>query len=132
MSIAFIDPRPGDKPNPPEIVAKKEASRKVRREVFPKIIDLGIKLAAGTDNLHGMLWLELDWMIKLGLDPMSALQTATRNAADLCQRLDDLGTLEPGKLADIIAVNGNPLKDMTMLQNVVLVMKDGIRYDLSE
>ena len=131
LGISFRKPKPGDKPKPPEIIAKKEQSKKLRRELFPKIIDMGIKMAAGTDNLHGMVWFELECMIDLGMDPMAALLTATRDAAELCRRSDSLGTLEPGKLADIMACRGDVLKNISALQDVTFVMKGGRRYELT-
>jgi imidazolonepropionase-like amidohydrolase len=68
---------------------------------------------------------EIGFMAANGLTPMQALQAATRNAAQVCRVEDRLGTLELGKLADIIAVAGDPLDDLSVLSDVRLVMKDG-------
>jgi imidazolonepropionase-like amidohydrolase len=64
-------------------------------------------------------------MVKLGLTPLAAIQAATVNAADLLGWSDQIGTLEPGKYADLIAVEGDPLKDVTTLENVKVVLKGG-------
>jgi imidazolonepropionase-like amidohydrolase len=132
LCIAFREPQPGDKPKPPEVAAKGKEAKRLRTESFPKILDLGIKIAAGTDNLHGMVWRELELFVQLGMEPMAALLTGTKNAAELARKQDSIGTLEKGKLADIIAVNGNPLVDIGCLKNVSLVMKGGKRYELSD
>ena len=87
-------------------------------------------MAAGTDS-GGHFWpmgdiaLELERMVEFGMASMAALETATRNAAEAIQRLDQLGTLETGKLADLIVVDGNPLDDMAAMRNIWLVMKEG-------
>jgi imidazolonepropionase-like amidohydrolase len=132
LCIAFRERKPTDTPKPPEIIAKSEASKKARRELFPKVVKMGIKVAAGTDNLHGQLWFELKCMVDLGMEPMAALLTATKNASELCKRSDRIGTLEKGKFADIIAIDGDPLRDISSVKNIVFVMKDGNRYELSE
>ena len=132
LAIIFHETDPGHQNQPPEVRAKMESARNRVREYFPRIVELGLGIAAGTDNLHGMLWRELECMVDLGMSPMAALLTATRHAAELCRKEDDLGTLAPGKLADIIAVKGNPLAEIVSLKNVVLVMKGGRCCDLSD
>jgi imidazolonepropionase-like amidohydrolase len=83
----------------------------------------------GTDAAvypHGLNAHELEvYVDKLGMTPLQAIQTATINDAELLGWSDKVGTLEPGKWADIIAVEGDPLKDVTVLQNVKFVMKGG-------
>jgi imidazolonepropionase-like amidohydrolase len=92
----------------------------------------GVKIAMGTDAAvypHGLNAHELDvYVNQLGMAPLAALQTATINAADLMGWSAKTGTLEPGKWADIIAVDGNPLDDVRLLQNVKFVMKAGAVY----
>jgi imidazolonepropionase-like amidohydrolase len=66
--------------------------------------------------------------VKLGMTPLQAIQTATVNAADLLGWSDRIGSLEPGKFADIVAVNGDPTKDVTLLENPSFVMKSGVVY----
>jgi len=91
----------------------------------------GVKVAFGTDAAvypHGMNAHEFAVMVKLGLTPLQSVQAATTNAADLLGWSDKAGTLEPGKWADVIAVDGDPLTDVTTLENVKFVMKGGEVY----
>ena len=74
---------------------------------------------------HGENWKEFVYMNEVGMPFMEILKTATMNAADLLGQSDKLGNLEAGKFADIIAVEGNPEKDITSMGKVVFVMKDG-------
>ena len=67
-------------------------------------------------------------MVDAGMKPIEAIQTATINAADLLQVSDKLGTIEVGKLADLVAVKGDPLEQISILQNISFVMKDGVVY----
>ena len=113
----------------PEMYAKKE------REIMP-IIDnnlkrafaSGVKVAFGTDAAvypHGLNAREFAVYVRLGMTPLQAIQTATVNAADLLGWSDKVGTLDAGKWADLIAVEGDPLQDITTLQHVKFVMKGG-------
>jgi imidazolonepropionase-like amidohydrolase len=89
----------------------------------------GVKVAFGTDAAvypHGLNAHEFAVMVKLGLTPMQAIQAATVNAADLLGWSDRIGSIEPGRFADIIAVSGNPLSDVTELERVRFVMKGGM------
>lgn len=90
---------------------------------------LGVKIAAGFDPAsaveHGKNATELEAMVKRGLTPLEALQAATVNAAELLSWQDKVGALEPGHYADLIAVDGDPLADITVLQRVKFVMKGG-------
>lgn len=107
-------------------------------EIEPYVLDshrlavrLGAPIAFGTDvgvAEHGQNAREFELMVGVGMTPAQALLAATRNAADALGRLGDLGTIEAGKLADIVAVKGNPLEDITLLQNVGFVMKEGKVY----
>jgi imidazolonepropionase-like amidohydrolase len=95
-------------------------------------MESGVKIAMGTDAAvypHGLNAHELDvYVNQLGMAPLAALQTATINAADLMGWTTKTGALEPGKWADIIAVEKNPLDDVRILQNVKFVMKAGVVY----
>lgn len=97
-----------------------------------KAIAAGVKVALGTDAAvypHGLNAHELDvYVNQFGMTPLAALQTGTINAADLMGWSDRAGAIEPGKWADIIAVKGDPLKDVTILQHVSWVMKSGKVY----
>ncbi len=97
-----------------------------------RAMNAGVKIAMGTDAAvypHGLNAHELDvYVNQLGMAPLTALQTATINAADLMNWSDKTGTLEAGKWADIIAVVKNPLEDVRVLQDVKFVMKSGVVY----
>jgi imidazolonepropionase-like amidohydrolase len=103
------------------------------RDSFARALKRGVKIAFGTDA-GGFDWTaineakEFAYETKFGMTPMQAIQTATRNAADLLDMSDRVGTLEAGKLADIVAVPGNPLSDITAMERVGFVMKDGNVY----
>jgi imidazolonepropionase-like amidohydrolase len=98
---------------------------------FAKAYKAGVNIAFGTDAgvfRHGVNWLEFGYMIEAGMPPMEAIKAATISAAELLGMKAQLGSIEPGKLADIIAINGDPLKDTKAFGNVVFVMKDGVVY----
>lgn len=116
----------------PAIVTPKalEIGPKIKA-TFAKAYKAGVKIAFGTDAgvyQHGRNWLEFVYMIEGGMKPMDAIQAATIHAADLLGMKDQLGSIEPGKLADIVAVDGDPLKDAQAFGKVVFVMKDGVVY----
>ena len=93
-------------------------------------IQAGVKIAMGTDAAvipHGENAREISIYVARGMSPIDAIRTATINAADLLG-VDDRGRLEAGLLADVIGVAGNPLEDITLLEQVDFVMKGGIRY----
>ena len=73
---------------------------------------------------------EFAYYTRFGMTPMQAIETATRTAAELLDMSDRVGTIEPGKLADLVAVPGNPLEDITAMQRVSFVMKDGVNQTL--
>ena len=96
-----------------------------------KAFDAGVKVAFGTDAAvypHGLNAGEFHVYVKLGMTPLAAIQTATLNAADLLGWTKQVGTLEPGKFADLIAVDADPTKDVTTLEHVRFVMKGGVVY----
>ena len=104
----------------------------VARANHKRAIAAGVKVALGTDAAvypHGLNAHELAvYVDDYGMTPLQALQTATLNAADLMGWTDRVGTLEPGKWADVIAVKGDPLQDVRLLQHVSFVMKGGVVY----
>jgi imidazolonepropionase-like amidohydrolase len=98
---------------------------------FGKAYKAGVKIAFGTDAgvyAHGKNWKEFLYMTEVGMPILECIQSATVNAADLLGISDILGTIEKGKLADIIAVEGDPTKDVTSMSKVKFVMKDGKVY----
>lgn len=98
---------------------------------FKKAVEAGVKIAFGTDSgvsAHGDNAQEFKLMVDNGMTPMQAIVSATKSAADLLGKSDDLGSLANGKYADIIAVKGNPLEDVSLLENVDFVMKGGTVY----
>jgi imidazolonepropionase-like amidohydrolase len=98
------------------------------RATLSRAFEAGVKYTVGTDGLHLVAY-ELECLVDLGLSPMEAIVAATGSAAQACGLADHTGTLKPGKWADLIAVPGNPLQDITTLNRVTLVMKEGQRYD---
>jgi imidazolonepropionase-like amidohydrolase len=98
---------------------------------FAKAYKAGVKIAFGTDAgvyKHGMNWLEFGYMIEAGMKPMDAIKSATINAAELLGEKDKLGSIETGKWADIIAVDGDPLTNSQVFSKVIFIMKDGAVY----
>src|SRR6202453_3543267 len=109
-------------------LAKAKAVMPVARKNIAHAFASGVKVAFGTDAAvypHGLNAHEFAVMVKLGLTPLQAIQAATINDADLLGWSDKVGTLEPGKWADIVAVDGDPLADVTTLERVKFVMKGG-------
>ncbi|HTY09909.1 MAG TPA: amidohydrolase family protein [Bacteroidota bacterium] len=100
--------------------------------VFAKALKAGVKIVFGTD-VGGFGWTEneakeFSYMVKFGMSPMQAIKSATTMAADLLDMSGTLGEISPGAFADIVAVNGDPLKDISLLEKVSFVMKDGKVY----
>jgi imidazolonepropionase-like amidohydrolase len=100
------------------------------RETFQRALKTPVKIAFGTDlsGNHENAAQELIWMARYGMPPLEVLRSATSTAAELMGWQDRVGTLEPGKFADIVAVDGNPVEDITAMKRVVFVMKDGATY----
>jgi imidazolonepropionase-like amidohydrolase len=100
-----------------------------------RAITAGLKIAMGSDagtpfNMHGSNSGELYQLVKAGLTPLQAIKAATINGAELLGLQDKIGTIEPGKFADVIAVNGDPINDIRDFKNISMVMKDGQLYYL--
>ena len=109
---------------------KANAAASASMENIGNAWDGGVKVAFGTDSgvtPHGDNAQEFALMVGVGMTEMEAIHAATVAAADLIDRSDDLGTLEPGKIADLIAVDADPLADITSLENVSVVIKEGRR-----
>jgi imidazolonepropionase-like amidohydrolase len=116
---------------PPEYVAGITKARENTRRIFPKALKSGMKFTVGSDARRGSFVLELETLVDLGLSPMEAVCACTRQAAEALGILDNAGTLEPGKWADIIAVPEDPLENISRLRDVNFVMKAGVHLDLS-
>ncbi len=113
---------------PQEFVEKERVSYASQVRVFRRAFELGVRIAFGTDAgviPHGRNARLFAVYVKNGMKPLDAIRTATLNNAELFGWADRVGAIEAGKLADIIAVRGNPLEDISTLERVVFVMKDG-------
>jgi imidazolonepropionase-like amidohydrolase len=116
---------------PPEIAAKARAAIASIDAAFQKGLAKGVKIGFGTDAAvypHGMNATEFGLMVKLGMKPVEALKTATSVDAELLGVANRLGTLEAGKIADVVAVPGDPGADIHQAEKVFFVMKDGVIY----
>jgi len=101
------------------------------RATFARAYRAGVKIAFGTDtgvSPHGDNWKEFIYMVEEGMPPLAAIQSATRSAAELLGVWDELGSVSPGKRADLVAVPGDPLADIGLMGRVNFVMKDGVIY----
>lgn len=113
---------------PPASIAKAEVAGAAERQSHELAIKMGVKIAFGTDtgvSKHGENAREFALMVRAGMTPMAAIAAATVNAADALGRSDSVGRIAPGMPADIIAVHGDPLTDVTRLEHVDFVMKHG-------
>jgi imidazolonepropionase-like amidohydrolase len=113
---------------PADLMAKARDVMPAARKNIARAFAAGVKVGFGTDAAvypHGLNAHEFAVMVKLGLTPLQAIQASTINDADLLGWSDKVGTIEPGKWADIIAVDGDPLADVTTLERVKFVMKGG-------
>jgi imidazolonepropionase-like amidohydrolase len=111
-----------------EVMRKTAWTNDVQRTGFTKCVKAGVKIANGTDSgiaPHGLEARNLASYVQYGMTPMQAIVSATRTAAELLGREDSLGRIEAGFLADLVAVEGDPTDDITLLQDVGFVMKGG-------
>jgi imidazolonepropionase-like amidohydrolase len=116
---------------PKENVEKEKMVGRTQRENFEKAFKAGAKMAFGTDAgvyPHGDNAKQFFYMVKYGMTPAQAIRAATSSAADLLGRSKDVGSVEAGKYADLIAVSSDPLADVRALENVSFVMKGGVVY----
>ena len=116
---------------PTENIEKEKMVGRLQRENFEKAVKAGVKMAFGTDAgvyPHGDNARQFFYMVKFGMTPAQAIRAATSSAADLIGRAADVGTIEAGKFADMIAVSGDPLADVRALEKVDFVMKGGVVY----
>lgn len=114
---------------PAETLRKNRETTDAQRDGFRKAVKAGVKIAYGTDAgvyPHGWNARQLPYMVRYGMTPMQALQSATTSAAALMGRSKDVGAISPGHYADLIAVAGDPLKDISILNKVPKVIKGGM------
>ena len=114
---------------PPAVRAKIDWRIGITGKALEKAVPAGVKIAFGTDagvSKHGRNADEFELLVKHGMTPMQAIVAATTNAADLLGLSKEVGSIEPGKSADIIAVSGDPLKDVRVLKSVGFVMRAGV------
>ncbi|HSN01035.1 MAG TPA: amidohydrolase family protein [Rudaea sp.] len=117
---------------PPQVVRKAMEVGPIIMKTAGKAYKSGVKIAFGTDAgvyPHGENAKEFEYMVEAGMPPMFTIQAATTHAAQLLKHDKDVGSLEPGKFADIVAVPGNPLSDIKLMQHVDFVMKGGVVYE---
>ncbi|PTB84483.1 amidohydrolase, partial [Pseudidiomarina aestuarii] len=115
----------------PEVVRPKAAEiGPLIQGTFAEAYKAGVKIAFGTDAGvfdHGENYREFVYMVEAGMPALEAIRSATYEAAQLLG-VDDIGTIEVGKRADVVAVNGDPLADISILADINLVVKDGVVY----
>ena len=116
---------------PPQVAAKAEKVGPIIQATAGKAYKAGVKIAFGTDAAvypHGDNAREFVYMVQAGMPPMFVIQAATTHAAQLLKHEKDIGSIAAGKFADVIAVPGNPLDDISLMQKVEFVMKEGVVY----
>jgi imidazolonepropionase-like amidohydrolase len=116
---------------PPQVAAKAAAIGPLILATAGRAYKAGVKIAFGTDAAvypHGQNAHEFELMVQAGMPPLYALQAATTHAAELLKHDKDLGSLTAGKFADLVAVPGNPLDDISVMKQVSFVMKEGVVY----
>jgi imidazolonepropionase-like amidohydrolase len=116
---------------PSEWSARTKAIVSAHRDTFKRALQKGVRIAYGTDVgaiPHGDNTRDFAYMIEYGMSPLDAIRSATMVTADLMGLAGETGALKPGMMADIIAVEGNPLEDISRLSRVAFVMKDGVIY----
>lgn len=113
---------------PPHAVAKAKGGAEAHRRGFGMALEAGVRIAAGADSnpIRENSFVEIEMLVKSGMRPLQAITAATSTAAALCGVEHEIGTLSPGKQADLLVVRGNPLDDIANLRNTDLVMRSGM------
>jgi imidazolonepropionase-like amidohydrolase len=120
--------------SPPHVRARGHDLLPHHVESLHRALEAGVKVVAGTDaggHMHSINARELQYLVEAGMSPMQALQAATGWAAECLGLAEEIGTIQPGKLADLVVASGDPLQDITLLQDpqrIKLVFKEGSRY----
>jgi imidazolonepropionase-like amidohydrolase len=113
---------------PESSLRKNGETTQAQRDGFEKAVERGVRIAFGTDAgvyPHGLNGRQFAYMVRHGMTPMEAIQSATTVSANLIGWADDVGAIRPGAYADLIAVPGDPTQDVTLLEDVPFVMKGG-------
>jgi len=116
---------------PQDLLQHDAALGQIQRDNFRKAVKAGVKMSFGTDAgvcAYRTSGKQFAFMVKYGMTPMQAIQSATSSAADLLGHSGEIGSIKPGKFADLIAVSSDPLQDISVLERVNFVMKDGKVY----
>lgn len=130
-AVDYIIEKYAAKGYPEKIMEKARKLRTQKNDCFRKAVKAGVKIAYGTDAAvipNGWNGRDFKYMVEFGMTPMQAIQSATIHAADLLDHKTKAGSITKGKFADIIAVYGNPIEDISILERVRFVMKDGVVY----
>jgi len=118
-----------------DILRKNTETTEAQREGFRKAVKAGVRIAYGTDSgvyPHGMNGRQFAYMVRHGMTPLQALRSATIEPALLMRREQDIGSIAPGKYADLVAVSGDPLADIRVLEQVAAVIKGGREVALTD
>jgi imidazolonepropionase-like amidohydrolase len=116
---------------PDKLVAKAKTINAEKVQWLRKAVQAGVKIAYGTDAgvfPHGENGKDFKYLVQAGMSPMRAIQSATVEAAALIGQPEKIGSLVPGRFADVVAVNVDPLKDISVLEKIPFVMKSGVVY----
>ncbi len=111
-----------------DVIRKNEETTDAQREGFTKAVKAGVSIAYGTDSgvyPHAMVARQLAYMVRYGMTPMEAIRSATVVASELMGWQGRVGTVAPGRYADLVAVAGDPLQDIALLESMAFVMKGG-------
>jgi imidazolonepropionase-like amidohydrolase len=114
---------------PEEYLRKNRETTQIQRDNFRRAVELGVPIAFGSDSgvyPHGINGRQFAYMVENGMSPAQAIRAATLDAAKVIGQQDNLGSIAPGKFADMIAVEGNPLEDVRVLESMAGVMKGGV------
>ena len=120
---------------PEEFLRKNVETTEIQREAFTKAVKAGVPIVFATDSgvfPHGLNARQFPIMVARGMTPMQAIKSATDVAAHYMGWDADIGTLEPGKFGDLIAVSGDPLNDIGVLQDVEVVVKGGLVFKIDD